>query len=226
MPLSPLRSAGFHAINTSGLAGATSSSAAAINGSGDVTGSYYDSIDNQTHAFKTMGNQSIDLGTFTSGRFRGASTAGVAINTSGEVLGNAALSDGEKVVFRSSGPGQIAQITLPGGSLSGQAAGLNSAGTAVGSYLNGRSGFTRVFIAAEGLPATDLLSQFSTRGFGLNSYASAINDRGDVTGYGDFNGQSHAFFASANGTFTDIGVAGGFSSSISIGHQRPGTGRR
>ena len=208
--------AGFHAINTSSLAGATSSSAAAINGSGDVTGSFYDSIDNQTHAFKTMGNQSIDLGSFSSGRFRGASTAGVAINTSGEVLGNAALSDGEKVVFRSSGPGQLSQITLPGGSLAGQAAGLNSAGTAVGSYTTSL-GISRVFVAAEGQPATDLLSHYPVRGFGLNTYGAAINTVGDVTGYGDVNGQSHAFFASAKGTFIDIGASSGFGSSISIG---------
>jgi len=210
----------FQIISPLGSPGA-SSSANAINATGDVVGSFFDAADHHSHAFRTVNGLAIDLGTFSDAHYQGADSRGVAINASGEVLGSARLRDGSNVAFRTGGGGQFAPIALPGGSLVGQGAGLNDSGTAVGSYLNAQ-GISRVFVAAEGASGTDLLSRYATSGFGLNSYASAINNRGDVTGYGDFNGQSHAFFASAGGQFVDIGVTSGFSSSVSIGMNSQG----
>ncbi len=206
----------FGAINAGFLAGSNTSSAAAINGRGDVAGTFFDISDNHYHAFRTANGLAIDLGSFSGAKFGGADSWGVAINASGEVLGSARLKDGSDVAFRASSGGVVSAIGLPGGSAVGQASGLNDKGTAVGSYLNAQ-GVSRVFTAGEGAAGTDLLARFSTSGFGLNSYGSAINNRGDVAGFGDFNGQFHAFFASAGGTFTDIGVGNGFSSSVAIG---------
>ena len=207
----------FQTLNSLGL----SSSANGINANGDLVGSFFDSADHHSHAFRTVNGLAIDLGSFSGAKYEGADSRGVAINASGEVLGSARLRDGSNVAFRVGSSGQFAPIALPGGSLVGQGAGLNDNGTAVGSYLNAH-GISRVFVAAEGSGGTDLLSHYATSGFGLNSYASAINNRGDVTGYGDFNGQSHAFFVSAGGQFVDIGVTGGFSSSVSIGMNSQG----
>ena len=207
---------GFQAIDMSGLPGVTSSSGAAIDGHGDVTGTFFDSIDGKYHAFETSNGKAVDYGTFAGAKFQGANSWGVASSATGEMVGTARLVDGTEVAFRSTSPGTLTAISLPGGSQFGQAGGINGAGTAVGTYLTG-AGVYKVFVDKEGAPATDLLSQYSTRGFGLNSYAAAINDRGDVAGYGDFNGQTHAFIAGADGKFTDIGVTGGFSSSISAG---------
>jgi len=206
---------GFQLINTAGLPGVTSSSSAAINSGGAVTGSFYDSIARQSHAFLSLGGQAVDIGAALGGKLQGANSWGVAINSSGEVLGNAQTNDGSKFVFRSGGGGAAAPISLPGGSLVGQAGGLNNSGTAVGSYITSL-GVSRVFIDQAGKPATDLLASYSVRGFGLNTYGSAINDRGDVVGSGDFNGQSHAFFASSQGKFADLGVLNGFNSSVAI----------
>ncbi len=206
----------FRTINTGVLAGSTSSSAVAINGTGDVAGAFFDASDKHYHAFRTASGMAIDLGSFSGPKFGGADSRGVAINASGEVLGSARLKDGSYVAFRVSSGGVFSTIGLPGGSAVGQASGLNDKGAAVGSYLNAQ-GISRVFLAGEGGSAIDLLAHFNTPGFGLNSYGSAINNRGDVAGFGDFNGQSHAFVVSAGGTFTDIGVSNGFSSSVSIG---------
>ena len=205
---------GFRLINTAGLPGVTSSSSAAINSGGAVTGSFYDGITKQSHAFLSLGGQAVDIGAALGGKLQGANSWGVAINSSGVVLGNAQTNDGSKFVFRSGG-GAAAPISLPGGSLVGQAGGLNNSGTAVGSYITSL-GVSRVFIDQAGKPATDLLTSYSVRGFGLNTYGSAINDRGDVVGSGDFNGQSHAFFASSQGKFADLGVLNGFNSSVAI----------
>ena len=212
--------AGFRAINTSPLPGVSGSVADAINGAGDVAGTFYDTNDRLYHAFKTTNGQAVDLGTFTSGQFRGADTFGAGISGSGEVVGTARLFGGSQVVFRSAGPGQISTILLPNSSSVGQAAGVNDAGTIVGSYLNAQ-GVSRVF-AATGNQAVDVLAQYPTRGFGLNTYGSAINDKGDITGYGDFGGQSHAFYAATDAitgakTFIDLGVTGGYGSSVSQG---------
>ena len=213
-------SSAFQAVDTSRLPGAASSVANAINSSGDLAGTFYSASDKTFHAFKTTAGQAIDLGTFTSGSFRGADTFGVGISGSGEVVGTARLGGGTQVVFRSSIPGQVSTILLPGNSSVGQAAGVNESGTIVGTYLNAQ-GVARVFTAI-GNQAIDLLAQYPTQGFGLNSSGGAINNQGSVVGSGDFGGQSHAFIAATDQTtgvksLIDIGVIGGFGSSRAVG---------
>ena len=205
----------FHAINTAGLPGVTASSAAAIGDSGAVTGTFIDGLDRTTHAFVATGGVATDLGTFADPRFRGASSQGVAISSAGQVLGDAELRDGSHVVFRATGPGSVATIALPGGSLSGSAGGINAQGVAVGSYLN-PLGLSRIFTAA-GDTATQVVPTNPASGFGLNAYGVAINNAGTIAGYGDFAGGSHAFIISARGSLVDIGVTDGFSSSVAAG---------
>ena len=210
---------GFQAVDTSRLPGVTMSAATAINATGDVAGTYYNADDMTYHAFKTSAGKAVDLGTL-SGVFKGADTFGAGISGSGEVVGTARTGGGSQVVFRSSVPGQISTILLPGKSTVGQAAGVSESGMVVGSYLNAQ-GVSRVFTAI-GNQAIDFLAQYPTQGFGLNTAGAAINNQGSVAGTGDFGGQSHAFFASTDlttgiKTFVDIGVTGGYGSSRSFG---------
>lgn len=210
----------FRAITMDGIPTATSSSAAAINDSGRVVGTYTDGRDGTTHAFVATNGVAADLRMVDDARSRGASTQGVAINSSGQVLGNAQLRDGSRLVYRSSGGGEVAAITLPGGSLNGSAGGINSRGTVVGSYIN-QVGLSRVFVA-DGIAATELVAANSGLGFGGNTYGVAINDGRAIAGYGDFGGASHAFFVSGAGRMVDIGVTGGFNSSIALGMNNQG----
>ena len=210
----------FRAISMSGLPGVTSSSAAAINDSAQVTGSFYDSIDRTTHAFYATSGAATDLGKFTDPRFQGANSYGVAISSSGQVLGNAQLTDGSRVAFRASSAGAISTIILPGGSQVGSAGGINSQGTVVGSFVN-NLGISHVFMA-DGNTATQVVSTMPVQGFGLNSYGVAINDSKTIIGYGDYNGGSHAFYLPHQGSLVDIGVTGGFSSSMALGLNNQG----
>ena len=213
------RGGGFQAVDTSRLPGVTMSVASAINATGELAGTFYDATDNAYHAFKTSAGEAVDLGSL-SGAFKGADTFGAGISGSGEVVGTARTGGGSQVVFRSSVPGQISTILLPGKSVVGQAAGVSESGMIVGSYLNAQ-GVSRVFTAV-GNQAIDFLARYPTQGFGLNTTGAAINNQGSVAGSGDFGGQSHAFFASTNPTtgdktFVDIGVTGGYGSSHSFG---------
>ena len=210
---------GFQTVDISRLQGATTSVATGINVTGDVSGTFYNATDQTYHAFKTVSGRAVDLGTL-SGVFKGADTFGAGISGSGEVVGTARLSGGSQVVFRSTVPGQISTVVLPGNSTVGQASGVNESGMIVGSYLNAQ-GVSRVFTAV-GNQGIEFLAQYPALGFGLNTYGTAINNLGSVAGSGDFGGQSHAFVASTNPItgvklLIDIGVTGGYGSSHSFG---------
>ena len=206
-------------IDTSALPGARGSTANAINDANVLAGTFYNSLDGRYHAFAASNGKAFDFGTFASGSLKGADTFGVGISGAGEVVGTARLSDGSSVAFRESSPGQATTISLPGASTIGQAAGVSDNGKVVGSYLNA-AGVSRVFTADQNT-GLDLLSQVSSRGFGQNTYGSAINNLGSVTGYGDYGGQYHSFVSTLDPitgarTFTDIGLGGGFGSTVSI----------
>lgn len=204
----------FGAISVARLPGVTASSAAAISDSGQVAGQYHDGLDGKTHAFVASGRVATDL-LGGDARFQGASSQGVAINSAGIVAGNAQLRGGAQAVFTASAGGSATLITLPGGSQTGSAGGINSQGTVVGSYINS-VGLSRVFLAMGGV-ATDVVPRNSAMGFGLNAYGVAINRDGAIAGYADFGGTSHAFFVSATGTQVDIGTTGGFNTSRAAG---------
>lgn len=209
----------FRNISMGSLPGATSSSGAAINDAGQVAGSFASAIDGRTHAFIAVNGSAIDLGTFGDGRFKGADSRGVAINATGTVLAAATLADRSQVVFRTTAAGGVSEIALPGRSMQGTAGGINADGVVVGSFLNG-FGASRVFVAA-GATATEVAT-VGAPGFGLNSYGTAINDKGAIAGYGDFGAGSHAFYMPSPGRFVDIGVTGSFTSSMALGMNNQG----
>lgn len=225
----------FQYVKTASLPGITPvdfgtpySIATGVNSSGNVVGTYtaYDERGiARSHAFATVNGTAKDFGNLTGTPLAGASTRGVAIDSGGTILATAYLG-GSSTAFRASSPGAFAPIALPTGGSNGIGAGMNASGTAVVNYTNGQ-GVGRIFVSTGLGSGFDLLSQYTTRGFGLNAYASGIASNGDVAGYGDFNGRSHAFLATAGqngapGQFIDIGTAGGFDSSKALGLNKLG----
>lgn len=182
-------------IDLGSLGSGTASSALGINNAGHTVGSAVTS-GGQTHAFRTVANQDIDpssddLGTFTSGTY---STA-YAINDFGEVAGVARKSDSSYRAFVTAAFGSI---TDSGdlGSLAGNysvAYAINNAAQVVGTSKINSSAY-RAFLFQPGWSAMANLEDLITSGTGweLNS-AEAINDKGQIAGWGRLNGLPRAF---------------------------------
>jgi probable HAF family extracellular repeat protein len=126
-----------------------------------------------------------DLGTL-----GGSISAGSAINDSGQVTGNSYTGGGNVHAFLYSG-GMMQDLgTLAGGSYS-YGSGINESGHVVG-YSELGSGGNHAFLYSGGLmmDLNDLLNPGS--GWILTE-AHAINDAGQITGKGLYNGQIRAF---------------------------------
>lgn len=171
---------------------ASDSYAMGINSSGVIAGTAY--VDGQPHGVIWNGSGTTDLG---------IGIYATAINDSGVVVGGKGhafvLAGG---VYRDLG-------VLPGGNWSAAYA-INDSGAVAGNS-SVASGNFRAFVWT---PQSGMIG-LGTLG-GLNSYATGINNDGEVIGYASLsNGYEHAF-SSLAGVLTDLGTLGGNSFAYGI----------
>jgi probable HAF family extracellular repeat protein len=165
------------------LPGYNSGSAYAINASGQIAGySYLTTSSGSERAFRwTAAGGMQDLGV-------GNGSVAKAINASGAVVGS---SGGGADAFLWTAPGTVQ--TLP--DYGGQAAayGINSSGLIVGQVMTGPTASTHVAALWQGGALIDLNTLLPASSGWVLQYAEAINDAGQITGYGTYNGQYRAF---------------------------------
>jgi probable HAF family extracellular repeat protein len=178
-------------INLGTLEGGSGSSGLGINNLGDVTGvSYMPGPAFNNHAFLYHQGKMIDLGTLP-----GATVStGVAVNDSLQATGTANSINFEfQHAFLWSKGKMIDLGTLANGFTSA-ASGINAWGQIVGqseiAVPNGTS--LDAFLYSDG-HMYDLNDMIPPNSGWLLNNASAINDRGDITGSGSFNGTPAAF---------------------------------
>ena len=169
------------------LSGGNTSIGTGINNFGLVTG-YASTANGQQHAFVSNASGGLtDLGTLPGGTI---STA-LAINNFGVVTGYASTANGQQHAFVSNASGGLTDLgALDGGDVTTFGEGINSAGQIVGRSL-GVLGSTAIFYEV-GRGMIDLNSLVTGTGWVLGD-AAGINDSGQITGWGTFNGRKHAF---------------------------------
>ncbi len=184
-----------NAINSSGVVTGSSDVVTTVNNGGNNTqqghghgqgsGSSNWTTETNTHAFLYADGVMTDLGTL-----GGDNSYGIDINDSGQVVGYSDVSNTEQHAFLYDGGTMIDLGTL-GGSTS-QALGINESGTVVG-WSTDSSGSSTAFVYLDGtmIDLNTLLSD-SITGWDLQ-YAYAINDSGQIIGFGTYNGQVRAF---------------------------------
>jgi probable HAF family extracellular repeat protein len=182
-------------IDLGTLPGGLFSEGSAINSSGHVTG-MSDTPTSGPHAFLYSDGKMSDLGTLPGG----TSSSGTGINDFGEVTGvsdAAQLTGGDVHAFLYSNGTMLDLGTLPGQS-SSIGRGINLSGQVVGYTTSGQNTNFRPFLYSDGImkDLNDLIPKNS--GWSL-WYAFAINDRGQITGYGSHNGAIHAFLLTPRG---------------------------
>jgi probable HAF family extracellular repeat protein len=156
--------------------GSKSSYAADLNNSGQVVGAST-SYSDLTHAVLWSGGTMLDLGTL-----GGSYSQAYGINDQGQITGYAYDASNNFFPFLYSG-GVMTKI----GALSGWGTDINNAGQVVGFRYSGGD-----FLYSNGtVTALDALLPASS-GWTLLS-ARAINDAGQIVGYGHLNGQTRAF---------------------------------
>jgi probable HAF family extracellular repeat protein len=161
------------------LPGLDSGYAYAINASGQVVGAYY-LTGGESRAFRwTAAGGMQDLGA-------GNYSAAYGINASGAVVGT---SGDNAFLWTQTGGVQ----TLPGLGGVDVANGINSSGLIVGDVETGPGTSTYVAALWQGGTPIDLNTLLpANSGWNLR-YGGAINDAGQITGYGDYHGETRAF---------------------------------
>lgn len=188
-----------------GTLGGINSSATSINAAGQVVGNAALNLD-VTHAFRTAPNASItaasDLGTL-----GGINSNALGINASGQVVGQSDLASADpNAVSRhafvwtqgatTGAAGNMQMTDL--GSLGGDstANGINDAGSIVGfSFLADGTMFDAFLYRNNQM--VDLNSLIDPASGWVLQNATAINNNGQIAGYGLFNGQTRAFLLNA-----------------------------
>ncbi|TAK82650.1 MAG: PEP-CTERM sorting domain-containing protein [Aquabacterium sp.] len=164
-----------------------SSSAQGINDSGQVVG--YSEIvpGGQSHAFvATIGAGMRDLGTFIEGN-AGSSFAS-AINNAGSIVGYASSLNGTRAfITEAGGQGLTGLVSLGQESF---ASDINDLGQVVGNYRDD-AGTNHAFLW-QGGTMVELTDAVDGSGWTLEG-AQAINDKGQIVGWGVFNGERRAF---------------------------------
>lgn len=176
--------------------GGSWSNASGINDSGQVVGAAATNMaGTASHAYRTAPNGSInaasDLGSFGTGEF---DSAGWAINNSGQVTGIANSATFQHA-FRTTPTGRISDPGTDLGHLGGDfSAGwaINNLGVVVGeSDTNPITLDTHAFIYDTSM--RDLNNLIPSGSGWLLVLATGINDAGQIVGFGELGGVSHAF---------------------------------
>jgi probable HAF family extracellular repeat protein len=174
-----------------GTLGGSSSVGDGINDAGQVTGWSYTGTD-AIHAFVyTPGSGMTDIGTL-----GGRDSVGDGINDAGQVTGVSNAGTAQHAFIYTPGSGMTDIGTLGGSSSHGLD--INLAGEVVGtSYVDDIEYTNHAFLYSGGVlhDLNDLIDPLS--GWALAS-ATALNDRGWITGYGTIGGQTHAFLLTPN----------------------------
>jgi len=186
------------------LPGGNASSGTSINNLGQVTGWSYTATGSKPRAFfYDPGKTLVDLG-------QGMDSIGNAINAFGHVAGQWA---GHAAIYTP----RTGVVRIPGlDDVISDAKSINGLGQVVGSYSSG--GAINVFTYTPGGTAVDLNGLLPANSGWQIKTATAINDFGQVTGDGLFNGASHAYvmnlprcdvsFDTATQTFGPYGGSG------------------
>ena len=173
------------------LPGGSNSAAYAINQSGAIAGAADDS-NGAFHAVVYTGGAWIDLG-IPNGY---VSSAAAAISNSGLVAGTLADPYGATMGFlwSPSDPGVMTLLgaLTPGGD--SQAYGVNSSGVVVGSADG-----VALLYDGSGIYDLNTLLGASSTGWKLEA-ATAIDDAGQIVGYGEYNGAAHGFLLDPEST--------------------------
>ncbi|HEV2400498.1 MAG TPA: hypothetical protein VGS27_26400 [Candidatus Sulfotelmatobacter sp.] len=178
--------------NLGALKGSIFSAGLAINDNGVIVGESVFSYGPpfESHGFSYNGSSMTDLGTLSGGTTSMAN----AVNINGVIVGQ---SDGtatsgywHAVKWNTSGKIQDLGV-LPGGTFS-MAFGINDSNVVVG-YSNASTSIARAFIWTVNGGMQDLNSQIAASSGWVLVEANAINNVGQITGYGTKNGHNHAF---------------------------------
>jgi probable HAF family extracellular repeat protein len=168
-----------------GTIGGSFSFGTAINASGQVTGIASTPGDAETRAFLYNNGMMINLGSL------GVSSAGFAINDSGQVLGFLETSDGPRLFLYSNGS-MIDIGTLGGSRTDAERNTLNGSGQVTGWSFTAGDVEQHGFLYSNGT-IYDLNSLIPANSGWVLHEGTAINDRGQITGIGTIDGEVHAF---------------------------------
>jgi probable HAF family extracellular repeat protein len=182
-----------------GTLGGHTSEALAVNASGTVVGRAQ-LANGDTHAFTWRAGHMADIGTI-GGSYGGGSSIASAVNINGIVAGQSSIAAGSGVVhaFRWATGDGIDDLGVLAGGQSSFALGLNDTGVIVGgSETTGRV-FHAFIVRTNGsgkpMKMIDLNTELDSRtgaGWVLTA-ATAINDAGQIIGYGTHGGVQAAF---------------------------------
>jgi len=174
-----------------GTLGGSYSSAAAINTSGQIVGSANTSGNTGSHAFSyTSSGGMTDLGTL-GGSYSSAS----GINDNDQIVGSSYTSSGNQYAFSYTSGGGMVDLGALAGDVESYANGINNSGQIVGVSLGAT---ISAFIDNSGTMVN--LNSLIAPGSGWDlQAATAINDNGDIVGYGqNAAGQYDAFLLTPN----------------------------
>lgn len=178
--------------NLGALKGSIFTAGLAINDNGEIVGESVFTYGPpfQSHAFSYSGSSMADLGTLSGGTTSMAN----AININGVIVGQ---SDGTATLgywhaVKWNTYGKIKDLGVLAGGTFSMAFGINDSNVVVG-YGNTSTSVAHAFIwtAANGMQ--DLNSQIAASSGWVLVEANAINNVGQITGYGTKNGHNHAF---------------------------------
>jgi probable HAF family extracellular repeat protein len=166
-----------------GTFGGTSSAATAINDYGETAGWASTTGNTSVHAFWLTGGVMQDLGTL------GTASQALGLNDIGEVVGRSTLISGAQHAFLYSAGTMLDLGTL--GGAGSEAAAINNFSAVVGTS-DVAAGGTHAFLYRGGSMA-DLNARLPAGSGWVLEAATAINDSGEIAGWGTINGQKHAF---------------------------------
>ena len=170
------------------------SRANAINNNGKVVGEF-DTPSND-HAFYYSNGTATDLNPALGNP---DDAYAYAINNSNVVVGEAYPSSGNDFAFVYSN-GNVTNLNnyLPGTGLYSYAYGINDSGTVVGEFYSDQFSSSHAFVYANGI-ALDLNNLIDPSSGWVLTEADAVNNSGQITGYGTIGGQSRAFVLNLRG---------------------------
>lgn len=138
----------------------------------------------------------VNLGTLPGGVENGNNVA-TSINDRGQVVGTALMSDGTVHAFLWTRQSGMQDLSVPAGDFVGVAPcchSINNRGQVVGFSFPGPRGGGRALLWVDNVPV-DLNTVIPVGSPWYLQFASSIDDRGEIVGWGTINGEVHAFLA-------------------------------